>query len=64
MKAKALRAQRAKLIEDARALVNERYATADDHRRFDSMMAEADHIKAQLIALSGWRLKSMSCRKH
>src|SRR3954454_13807176 len=48
MKAKALRAQRAKLIEGARALVNARYATADDHRRFDSMMAAADHIKARI----------------
>src|SRR4051794_19896111 len=48
MKSRELRAQRAKLIEDARALVGDRHCTAQDTLRFDKMMAEADRLKGQI----------------
>ncbi len=43
-----LRKMRAKLISDARALVDGRTPTAEENTRFDSMMDEAMRIKAQI----------------
>ena len=40
MRSKELRAQRAKLIEDARALISVDAPTAEQTARFDEMMAE------------------------
>jgi HK97 family phage major capsid protein len=48
MKSKELRAKRAKLIEDARALINSETVSAEDNVKFDAMMAEADGLKAQI----------------
>src|SRR3954452_16004493 len=48
MKSRELRARRAKLVEDARALVGDRYCTAEDTLKFDRMMAEADRLKEQI----------------
>ena len=48
MKSRELRARRAKLVEDARALVADRHCTAEDTLRFDKMMAEADRLKGQI----------------
>lgn len=48
MKSKELRAKRAKLIEDARALTTGDTMTAEQAAQFDAMMAEADQIKAQI----------------
>lgn len=48
MKSKELRARRAKLIEDARALVSSENPSAEDSAKFDAMMAEADSLKAQI----------------
>lgn len=45
--AKDLRAERAKLIEDARNLIEVDGADADSVARFDAMMAQADSIKAR-----------------
>lgn len=48
MKSKELRAKRAKLIDDARALANGETMTAEQATQFDAMMAEADQIKGQI----------------
>src|SRR3954447_16916981 len=48
MKSRELRARRAKLIEDARALIGDRHCTAEDTLKFDAMMAEADRLKGQI----------------
>jgi HK97 family phage major capsid protein len=48
MKSKDLRAKRAKLIEDARALISVDAPSAEDTAKFDAMMAEADGLKAQI----------------
>jgi HK97 family phage major capsid protein len=48
MKSKELRAKRAKLIEDARALISVDAPTAEATTKFDEMMAEADGLKAQI----------------
>lgn len=48
MKSKELRAKRAKLIEDARALTTGDTMTAEQAAQFDAMMAETDQIKAQI----------------
>ncbi|MFT8944410.1 MAG: phage major capsid protein [Acetobacter pasteurianus] len=48
MKSKELRAKRAKLVEDARALTNGDTMTAEQAAQFDAMMAEADQMKAQI----------------
>jgi HK97 family phage major capsid protein len=48
MKSKELRAKRAKLIEDARALISGDAPTAEQTAKFDEMMAEADGLKAQI----------------
>jgi HK97 family phage major capsid protein len=48
-KSKALRVKRAKLIEDARAMLpSGRDATAMENATFELMMAEADALKAQI----------------
>jgi len=43
-----LRAQRAKLIEDARALHDQETVSAEDMAKFDAMMFEADSLKAKI----------------
>jgi len=43
-----LRAQRAKLIEDARAIHDQETVSAEDMAKFDAMMAEADGLKAKI----------------
>ncbi|MFW7267536.1 phage major capsid protein [Gluconacetobacter sp. Hr-1-5] len=48
---KNLRAKRAKLIEDARALISTENVTAEQVAQFDAMMAEADGVKAQIDRL-------------
>lgn len=48
MKSKELRAKRAKLIEDARALISGDTVSAEDNAKFDTMMADADGLKAQI----------------
>lgn len=48
MKSKELRAKRARLIEDARALISSDAPTAEQTAQFDTMMAEADALKAQI----------------
>ncbi|MFT8522740.1 phage major capsid protein [Gluconobacter oxydans] len=48
MRSKELRAKRAKLISDARALINGETVTAEQNARFDAMMAEADELKARI----------------
>lgn len=48
MKSKEVRAKRAKLIEDARALISGDAPSAEDTAKFDTMMAEADGLKAQI----------------
>src|SRR3954451_6254798 len=48
MKSRELRARRAKLVEDARALVSDRHCTSEDTIKFDKMMAEADRLKVQI----------------
>ncbi|MFT8795169.1 MAG: phage major capsid protein [Acetobacter orientalis] len=48
MKSKELRAKRAKLIDDARALANGESMTAEQATQFDAMMAEADQLKGQI----------------
>ncbi|MDP9010780.1 MAG: phage major capsid protein [Pseudomonadota bacterium] len=48
MKSKELRAKRAKLIEDARALISSDAPSAEDTAKFDAMMTEADGLKAQI----------------
>lgn len=48
MTSKDLRAQRAKLIADARALVSGATVSAEDAAKFEVMMAEADGIKVRI----------------
>lgn len=48
MRSKELRQQRAKLVEDARALVNKDTPTAEDSAKFDELMARADTLKAEI----------------
>lgn len=48
MTSKELRAQRAKLIEDARTLVSGATVSAEDNARFETMMAEADGLKVRI----------------
>ncbi|MBS1029148.1 phage major capsid protein [Gluconobacter albidus] len=48
MRSKELRAKRAKLIADARALINGETVTAEQSAQFDAMMAEADELKARI----------------
>lgn len=48
MKSRDLRARRAKLVEDARALISDRHCTSEDTLKFDRMMAEADRLKGQI----------------
>jgi len=48
MKSRELRARRAKLIEDARALIGDKYCSAEETMKFDKMMAEADRLKEQI----------------
>ncbi|MEW9274405.1 phage major capsid protein [Gluconobacter oxydans] len=48
MRSKELRAKRAKLISDARALINGETVTAEQNAQFDAMMAEADELKARI----------------
>ena len=48
MKSRELRARRAKLIEDARALISDKYCSAEETMKFDRMMAEADRLKGQI----------------
>ncbi|MBF0888069.1 phage major capsid protein [Gluconobacter cadivus] len=48
MRSKELRAKRAKLIADARALINGETVTAEQTAQFDAMMAEADELKARI----------------
>jgi HK97 family phage major capsid protein len=46
--AKTLRAERAKLVEDARAVIGSDNPTAEDFAKFDEMMGKVDQIKAQI----------------
>lgn len=48
MRSKELRAKRAKLVEDARALISGDDPSAEDTAKFDAMMADADTIKGQI----------------
>jgi HK97 family phage major capsid protein len=48
MKSRELRTRRAKLIEDARALIGDKYCSAEETMKFDKMMAEADRLKEQI----------------
>jgi HK97 family phage major capsid protein len=48
MKSRELRARRAKLIEDARALISDKYCSAEETMKFDKMMVEADRLKEQI----------------
>ncbi|WP_249211201.1 phage major capsid protein [Gluconobacter cerinus] len=48
MRSKELRAKRAKLISDARALINGETVTAEQNTQFDAMMTEADELKARI----------------
>ncbi|GAN61601.1 phage capsid protein [Acetobacter cibinongensis] len=51
MTSKELRAKRAKLIEDARALTSAESMTAEQVTQFDAMMAEASQIMAQITRM-------------
>ena len=51
IKAKELREKRAKLVEDARAIMDKADLGADDEARFDELMAEADKLKAEIDRL-------------
>lgn len=48
MRSKDLRAQRAKLIEDARAILDAPDAGEEHNAKFDAMMVEADALKATI----------------
>jgi hypothetical protein len=48
MKSRELRARRAKLVEDARALAADRAFSKEDSIKFDRMMAESDRLKEQI----------------
>lgn len=47
-KIKALREQRAKLVADAQAILKQDVMSAEDEKKFDALMAEADQKKAQI----------------
>lgn len=47
-KARELREKRAKLVTDARAIYDASGRTAEDTKKFDTMMDEADGLKAQI----------------
>ena len=51
MRSKELRAKRAKLIEDARLLIEGDNPAAENIAKFDAAMAEADALKAQIDRL-------------
>lgn len=51
MKSKELRAKRAKLIEDARALANGDTMTAEQATQFDAMMAEAEQMMGHITRI-------------
>lgn len=44
----SLRAERAKLIEDARAIIDVENPTSEDNAKFDQMLDHAEIIKAQI----------------
>src|SRR6476469_1427799 len=48
MKSKDLRAQRTKLVEDARAILDAPDAGDEAHAKFDAMMVEADQLNAKI----------------
>ena len=48
MKSKELREKRAKLVVDARAIVDKENPTAEDTTKFDALMAEADRLKVEI----------------
>src|SRR4051794_11782421 len=48
MKSRELRARRAKLVADARVLIDDKYCSAEETLRFEKMMAEADRLKEQI----------------
>jgi HK97 family phage major capsid protein len=48
MKSKELRAQRAKLVEDARAILDAPDAAEEANAQFDAMMVEADALNAKI----------------
>ncbi len=47
-RAKELRASRAKLVADARTILDKANPTAEDSAKFDDLMAEADKLKAEI----------------
>lgn len=47
-RAKELRASRAKLVADARTILDKANPTAEDNLKFDELMGEADKLKAQI----------------
>lgn len=51
MRIRALREQRAKLVADARVLVDKDAVSTEEQAKFDEMMAEVDKLKAQIDAL-------------
>ncbi|MFT4098620.1 MAG: phage major capsid protein [Rhodoblastus sp.] len=50
-RAKDLRASRAKLVADARAIVDKDNPSVEDNAKFDELMGEADKLKAQIDRL-------------
>ena len=59
MKSRELRARRAKLVEDARALISDKYCSAEETMKFDRMMAEADRLKEQIA-----RIEQVEAEEH
>src|SRR3954447_7303489 len=59
MKSRELRARRAKLVEDARALISDKHCTAEETMKFDRMMAEADRLKEQIA-----RIEQVEAEEH
>src|SRR6476659_6111995 len=59
MKSRELRARRAKLIADARALISDKYCSAEETMKFDKMMAEADRLKGQID-----RIETVEAEEH
>lgn len=51
MRSKALRAQRAQIVADARKLIDKDAPSAEDMAAFDAAMADSDKLKAQIDAL-------------
>jgi HK97 family phage major capsid protein len=51
MRSKALRAQRAQIVADARKLIDKEAPSAEDMAAFDAAMAESDRIMKQVEAL-------------